>query len=137
MEQRNEYKTLMGLFLAQPNCKSFFTWGVNDAQSWVPASFSGYGSALLFSNTTGTNGEYVAKSDYYGVQDALLASTGVLQAPNCVSKIIPAAEGAASNGTFDLLGRRLNPLPYNSQKFAVKPCFIHDRHLMFQISDLR
>ena len=118
IEQRKEYNTLMGLFLAQPNCKSFFTWGVNDTQSWVPASFSGYGSALLFSNTTGTNGEYIPKSDYYGVRDALLASTVVLQARKGVLKMAPSD---ASNQTYNLLGRRLDRQPFNPRIFAVKP----------------
>ena len=118
LEQRNEYNTLMRLFLAQPRRTSFFIWGVNDSQSWIPAAFSGYGSALLFSNATGTNGEYVPKSDYYGVRDALLASTVVLQAAIGVFRIIPAD---ASNRTYDLLGRRLNPLPYNPRRFVVKP----------------
>ena len=134
IEQRREYHILMDLFLAQPNCKSFFTWGVNDAQSWVPGVFSGYGSALLFSNTTGANGEYVPTSGYYGVQDALLASTDVLQAHNGVLRMIPAN---ASIRTYDLLGRRLNPFPYNPRRFVVKPGAIHDQHHMFQINYLR
>jgi endo-1,4-beta-xylanase len=118
IEQRREYRILMDLFLAQPNCKSFFIWGVNDAQSWVPEVFSGYGSALLFSNATGTNGEYVPKSDYYGLQDALLPSTGVMQTHNGVFRITPAD---ASIRTYDLLGRKLNPLQYNQQRRVVKP----------------
>jgi endo-1,4-beta-xylanase len=118
-EQRNEYYTLMSLFLAQPNCESFFTWGVNDSQSWIPTVFTAYGAPLLFYNTRGTNGEYVPKLAYYGVRDALMA-TGVLpQAPNSVLRIVPATE--PSNQIYDLLGRRLNMLPHSPPKFVVKP----------------
>ena len=129
IEQRREYQILMGLFLAQPSCKSFFTWGVNDAQSWVPGVFTGYGSALLFSNTAGTNGEFAPKSDYYGVKDALLASTGVLQGQNGGLRMIPAEDAEASIRAYNLLGRRLSPLPYNPRRFSVKPDAVHDRNL--------
>jgi GH35 family endo-1,4-beta-xylanase len=126
IEQRTEYNTLMGLFLSQPNCKSFFTWGVNDTQSWVPSSFGGYGSALLFSNTTGTNGEYVPKSDYSGVREALQAYTSVALTRNGVLRMVPPAD--ASTRIYDLLGRRLDrrqfrgpqlekELPHNTYMF--------------------
>jgi len=117
IEQRNEYNNLMGIFLAQPNCKSFFTWGVNDTQSWVPQSFAGYGSALLFSDTKGTNGEYVPKQDYYGVRDALLASAAVLHTHNCVLRM-PTSN--IPNRTYDLLGRRVD-FSFNHRRALVKP----------------
>jgi hypothetical protein len=98
----------MGIFLSQPNCRSFFLWGVNDAQSWVPGVFNGYGSALLFSNTAGAGGEYVPKSCYYGVKDALLTSTAAAQSRTCVLRKVP-SEGFLR--TYDLLGRRLGPSP--------------------------
>jgi endo-1,4-beta-xylanase len=120
VEQRSEYNTLMRLFLAQPKCQCFFTWGVNDAQSWILRYFSGYGAPLLFSNTAGTNGEYVPKACYYGVRDALLASTGVAQQTfNGVLRMAPAANAPCQ--TYDLLGRRLNPLPRHPMRILAGP----------------
>jgi len=119
-EQRREYNTLMSLFLTQPNCKCFFTWGVNDTQSWVPSFFGGYGSALLFSNTKGTNGEYIFKQAYYGVYDALQAPVGVVQQARTRGlRKVPVA--IASNQTYDLLGRRQDRLMYNPRSVVVKP----------------
>ena len=113
--QRDAYKTLMSICLAQPNCKNFFTWGVNDAQSWVPGSFSGFGSALLFDNTT-TNGEFTRKSSYLGVQEALLNSTVIRAFQHGNLRIVQ----SGSNGTaFDLQGRKIARLPYNPA-FRVK-----------------
>jgi endo-1,4-beta-xylanase len=128
-EQRREYKILMDLFLAQPKRTSFFTWGVNDAQSWIPDVITGYGSALLFSNTAGPNGEYVPKSCYDGVQESLLSFTGVMQAKSAVLRIVPAD---ASVQTYDLLGRRLVPVPYCPQKLVVKPGAVHSQRIVFQ-----
>jgi endo-1,4-beta-xylanase len=117
IEQRSEYNTLMNLFLTQPACKSFFTWGVNDSQSWIPDVFTGYGAPLLFYDTRGTNGEFVPKMAYYGIRDALMATGIVRQAPNSVLRMVPAAE--PSNQTYDLLGRKLNRLPNNQRKISV------------------
>lgn len=116
-EQRSEYTTLMNLCLAQPNCKSFFTWGVNDGQSWISGSFSGYGSALLFSNTT-SNGQYAPKAAYYGVQ-AALASTGILQAHNGTLRMI--RPGLADGMTYDMRGRSLKIFPYSPAFLVQKP----------------
>ena len=120
VEQRKEYTTLMRLFLAQSACKSFFTWGVNDAQSWVLKSFSGYGSALLFSNTAGTNGEFTPKACYYGVRDALTASTVVW---SHLTKGVAQSPVAAqfSNQRRDLLGRAVICLPNNPWRIVAEP----------------
>jgi endo-1,4-beta-xylanase len=118
-EQRNEYHTLMDLFLAQSSCKTFIVWGVNDAQSWVPDAFSGYGSALLFSNAAGTNGEYVPKSSYDGVRDAFLGSTSVLRQSHCGDlRMIPAT--GVPNQTYDLLGRLQRRFLFNTPRFVAK-----------------
>ncbi len=109
--QRDGYKTLMSICLAQPACKSFFTWGVNDAQSWVPGSFSGYGVALLFDNTSsGSPATFTRKGTYLGVQEALLATTNLRGLRANGLRLIPL--DAHSRG-FDLRGRNLSVFPYN------------------------
>jgi endo-1,4-beta-xylanase len=46
--QAQVYKEVIGCCLKEPACKGFSTWGVTDKYSWVPAFFTGWGSALLF-----------------------------------------------------------------------------------------
>lgn len=65
-KQKASYATLLGVCLANPNCKSFLTWGFTDAHSWIPGFFPGMGAALPFDS------EYRAKPAYYGIQQALL-----------------------------------------------------------------
>jgi endo-1,4-beta-xylanase len=117
-KQRSEYQILMNLFLAQPECKAFFLWGVNDAQSWIPDVFNGYGAPLLFYNTSGTNGEFVPKPCYYGIVDAFQA-TNVLATygGNNVVKIVPSVNNAGN--TFNLLGQRIDRHQYHPWQCVV------------------
>ena len=50
--QARLYRAMLQACLAVPQCRSFSTWGVNDAHSWIPEYFPGHGAALLF----GTDG---------------------------------------------------------------------------------
>src|SRR6266849_4462945 len=36
--QKENYQSLMNLCLRHPRCKTFMTWGVDDAQSWLGAA---------------------------------------------------------------------------------------------------
>jgi endo-1,4-beta-xylanase len=123
LEQRNEYASLLRLFLAQPNRQCFFIWGVNDTQSWIPDVFKGYSAPLLFYNTRGSNGEFVPKPCYFGVQEVLLTATSILrETQNCVNEtplIIKTPDQIC-----DLLGRRMKPLPLNQQGSMMRSCTI-------------
>ena len=115
--QNSQYQTLMSLCLAQPRCKTFVTWGVNDQQSWIPGKFSGYGAALLFDNTT-TNGAYTPKADYNAMV-AAFSSTGLRPLlGNRNLRIIP-VNGPYSS--FDLRGRNISVFPFNPQFVIQKP----------------
>ena len=63
--QANQYKRLMEIALAFPECGVFTTWGFTDAHSWVPGSFSNTGSALIFDDA------YNPKPAFYEIQTAL------------------------------------------------------------------
>ena len=65
--QAQQYKTLMEIALAFPECGVFTTWGFTDAHSWVPGFFSNAGSALLFDKS------YNPKPAFYELQAALQA----------------------------------------------------------------
>lgn len=86
-KQKASYAALLGVCLANPNCKSFLTWGFTDAYSWVPDFFPGMGAALPFDS------EYRAKPAYYGLQDALLA-------PNTAIRGIPAFRSVRGTASF-------------------------------------
>jgi endo-1,4-beta-xylanase len=42
------YRGVVGACLANPKCEALLTWGVSDANSWIPGFFPGFGGALLF-----------------------------------------------------------------------------------------
>ncbi|WP_407400643.1 endo-1,4-beta-xylanase [Treponema sp.] len=47
-KQKGMYETLMRVLKDEPNVSTYMTWGYTDANSWVPATFHGYGDAHLF-----------------------------------------------------------------------------------------
>lgn len=48
--QQEMYEMLYRLAREMPNVKSVITWGISDKHSWVPSTFAGKGSALLYDN---------------------------------------------------------------------------------------
>lgn len=46
--QAGRYATLARACVAQPRCRGFTVWGVDDAHSWVPQAYPGAGAALPF-----------------------------------------------------------------------------------------
>lgn len=63
--QQQVYHDIVAACLANPKVTAIMVWGFTDNYSWIPNTFPGTGSALLFD----TN--YNAKPAYYGVQNAL------------------------------------------------------------------
>lgn len=123
LKQRNEYSSLLRLFLTQPNRQCFFIWGVNDTQSWIPDVFKGYGAPLLFYNTRGSNGEFGPKPCYYGIQEVLLTATNVSRETlNPASYFSPVTN--VQYQICDLLGRRMRTVLLNQQGSMVKQCII-------------
>jgi endo-1,4-beta-xylanase len=42
------YQNVAAACLANSNCTALLTWGVSDANSWIPAAYPSFGAALLF-----------------------------------------------------------------------------------------
>jgi endo-1,4-beta-xylanase len=42
------YRNVLSACLENSNCTALLTWGVSDANSWIPAAYPGFGAALLF-----------------------------------------------------------------------------------------
>jgi endo-1,4-beta-xylanase len=66
--QRDAYETLVGICLANPNCKNINIWGLHDSTSWIPTSYPKMGAPLLFDD------KFNPKPAYAGVQAALKAT---------------------------------------------------------------
>ncbi|MDQ3000290.1 MAG: endo-1,4-beta-xylanase [Fibrobacterota bacterium] len=66
--QKGNYAAMLGVCLANENCKTFLTWGFTDAHSWVPGFFQGSGAALPF------DANYAPKPAYDGMKEALTAT---------------------------------------------------------------
>lgn len=64
-QQAADYATVVEACLAVDGCRAVVTWGLGDANSWVPGTFEGYGAPLLF------NADYEPKPAYWSVHDAL------------------------------------------------------------------
>jgi endo-1,4-beta-xylanase len=63
--QARDYQTVISACLAVSRCTGVTVWNVNDADSWVPSTFPGYGAATLFDNN------YSKKPAYYRILSAL------------------------------------------------------------------
>ncbi len=65
VQQAVVYRDVLDACLAEDGCTGLLTWGLTDRHSWVPSSFEGYGSALLF------DAEYQPKLAYQVMLDGL------------------------------------------------------------------
>ncbi len=63
--QARDYGTIAETCLEAKDCTALIIWGFTDRYSWVPASFSGWGSALILDTS------YQPKPAYTALQEAL------------------------------------------------------------------
>lgn len=96
--QREAYETLLGICLANPNCKNFFLWGLNDGSSWIPGQYPGQGAPLLFDDG------YNPKPAYAGLQEVFQSPVTLHATRNKGLKPFPPGTRQA---VFDLRGRTL------------------------------
>ena len=50
-QQATDYSTVVSDCLQVSRCVGVSQWGVGDADSWIPGTFSGYGAATMYDNT--------------------------------------------------------------------------------------
>jgi endo-1,4-beta-xylanase len=65
LQQAADYRRVAEVCLETPACEMIVIWGVSDADSWIPASFPGWGDALLFDT------QYRPKPAYFELQRTL------------------------------------------------------------------
>ncbi len=103
--QGANYQALMSLCLRHPRCKTFMTWGVDDAQSWLGAA----AVPLLF------DASFAQKPAYDGVVTALSAATSIqtvlMEKPGVLRTMGMPGVYNMRGSLFDLQGRRLAILP--------------------------
>lgn len=68
-QQANTYRDVTAFCLSEPNCRALVMWGFTDAQSWIPNTFPGYGSALIYDSSL------QPKPAYLAIQDELKGNT--------------------------------------------------------------
>ena len=115
-KQKADYTAMVSLCLRHPRCKTFMTWGLNDAQSWLGAGKT----PLLFTGTT----TITAKPAYYAVVAAITGATGIQQfgiERAGVMRQVPAMKNGAvlfnsRSSIFDLQGRQMPILPVSLPK---------------------
>jgi endo-1,4-beta-xylanase len=64
-DQARDYRALMRACLSSSACVAFLTWGVGDADSWIPDAFPEWGAPLLFDE------DYRPKPAYHAVMAEL------------------------------------------------------------------
>ncbi len=64
-KQASDYQKVISACLAVSRCTGITVWNVSDGDSWIPATFPGYGAATLFDNS------YNKKPAYYSILSAL------------------------------------------------------------------
>ena len=63
--QNQAYNDIDSACFAAPACEALIVWGVTDSESWIPGTFPGWGSALLF------DGALSRKSTYTSVKSGI------------------------------------------------------------------
>lgn len=109
--QAEVYRNAMQTCLDAQACTAFITWGVTDRYSWVPYSFKGTGSALLFDE------QYQPKPAYDAVYE-LLQSREVGSEPQVQLPTLPAEIADWPVQVFEIINalraeQDLLPLEYN------------------------
>jgi endo-1,4-beta-xylanase len=61
--QTTVFTTTVQACLDSPNCVGISVWGADDAESWIPAAYPGYGAATLFDANFGPKPAYTAVMD--------------------------------------------------------------------------
>ena len=82
------FSTTVQACLDSPNCVSIAVWGADDAVSWIPSTFPGYGAATLF------DANFQPKPAYTSVMNTL--RTAALAVPTAPKLTAPAVTNAAS-----------------------------------------
>jgi len=100
--QREAYETLLEICLANPNCKNFFLWGLNDGSSWIPNQYPGQGAPLLFDDS------FNPKPAYIGLREVFQTPVAIRASRNGGRMLL---SGKPWNEAFDLRGRALRALP--------------------------
>ncbi|MEZ0111582.1 endo-1,4-beta-xylanase [Catenulispora sp. EB89] len=88
-QQASDYSTVVSNCLAVTRCVGVSQWGVGDADSWIPGTFSGYGAATMYDQN------YQPKPAYTASVNALGGSSG---GSSSSSPSTPTSSSSSSGG---------------------------------------
>jgi endo-1,4-beta-xylanase len=92
-KQAGMFSTTVQACLDSPNCVSITTFGANDANSWIPGRYPGYGAATLFDEA------FQPKPAYTSVMNTLrVAALAVPGAPKLTAPAVTSAASYAKQG---------------------------------------
>jgi endo-1,4-beta-xylanase len=106
-QQATDYATVVSDCLQVSRCVGVSQWGVGDADSWIPGTFSGYGAATMFDQN------YQPKPAYTAAQNALGGSSGngntvTVTNPGAQSGTVGTAANLAISATDSTSGQALS-----------------------------
>jgi endo-1,4-beta-xylanase len=108
--QATIFSTSTQACLNSPNCAGIWFWGVDDAVSWIPNAYPGYGAATLF------DANFNPKAGYTSVMNTLSAAT---KAASAIRSVHTTSGGTtiAQNTYIEIKG--VNLVPANTPQAGV------------------
>ncbi|MBZ5622738.1 MAG: endo-1,4-beta-xylanase [Acidobacteriia bacterium] len=107
--QATVYKNVASACLANSNCTALLTWGVSDANSWIPGAYPGFGAALLFDQ------QFQPKPAWQAVAGLFAPPPGSVQISNGGIVIHGGTSPNVSPGSLvDVYGSNLATLPVSA-----------------------
>lgn len=107
--QATDYQTVLSTCVSNPNCETFLTWDVSDADSWIPGRYPGFGAANLF------DAQFQPKPAYNAVAATLSALSPRMTQPQIsLGGVVAHASTSttvAPGSLFDIYGTNLGPSP--------------------------
>lgn len=105
-QQASDYATVVNDCLAVSRCVGVTQWGVGDADSWIPGTFSGYGAATMYDQN------YQPKPAYNAVVQALggsgVGNTVTVASPGSLTGTVGTAASVTVHGTDSAAGQTLS-----------------------------
>ena len=107
--QATVYKNEASACLANSDCTALSTWGVSDANSWIPAAYPGFGAALLFDQ------QFQPKPAWTALADLFVPPLGSVQVSSGGIVIHGGTSPKVSPGSLvDVYGSNLATVPVSA-----------------------
>jgi endo-1,4-beta-xylanase len=110
--EADQYQRILTVCLQTPGCTAFQVWGVSDGNSWIPASFPGFGDALPFDVNYQPKPAFTSLINAFETTPPTLASEDIVNAASYQGGAVAPGElitiFGANFGPADLVGAQLD-----------------------------